>query len=67
MSSFAYARRARPTYQIWVSERSAGRRALYKLMVNYHDLHGWQMEGTVAADQAVVVARQVELEEEQGL
>jgi hypothetical protein len=57
--------RVRPSYEIWESRRSGGRRSLFKLMVNRHDLHGWQMEGTVSSALAVVVARQVELEEDQ--
>jgi len=54
--------RVLPSYEIWEVERAGGRR-LYRLMVNRHDLRGWQFEGTVARDQATVVARQVELEE----
>jgi hypothetical protein len=51
-----------PSYEIWEVERGGGRR-VYRLMVNRHDLRGWQWEGTVAGDMVVVVARQVELEE----
>jgi hypothetical protein len=54
--------RVLPSYEIWAVERGGGRR-VYRLMVNRHNLHGWQWEGTVAASMAAVVARQVELEE----
>jgi hypothetical protein len=61
MDTYTPAPRPRADYEIW--EVRLPRRKIYQLMVRRADLRGWLPEGTRSSDMAVVVARQVELEE----